>query len=203
MALKTVDARGLLCPQPLIETKKVLKDLKVGEEMIILIDNTTSRQNVERFLADNGATVACKEEAGVFRLTAIKRQADMPHPNEKAYCATPENRGSHVVCLKSDAMGHGEAELGSILMKAFVNTIKETAPLPSAVVCYNRGIFVALKSSPVFEALQALHAQGVRVLVCGTCLNYYGKKDELGVGVVSNMYDISQALVSAGHVVYP
>jgi len=49
----TVDARGEVCPKPLILTRKQLKETSMGESFVVLIDNDTSKENVERFLSDN------------------------------------------------------------------------------------------------------------------------------------------------------
>jgi selenium metabolism protein YedF len=100
-------------------------------------------------------------------------------------------------------MGMGDQELGILLAKAFVNTIKDVEPLPETIVFYNTGIFLALKNSPVVEPLRHLESLGVRILVCGTCLDFYEKKEAVGAGTISNMYDILQALSSAGHVITP
>jgi selenium metabolism protein YedF len=201
MADTTVDAKGLVCPKPLIMTKKALMALSPGESMTVLIDNATSRDNVVRFLKDNSAEVSTAEEAGVFVLNVTKRAAALSSPDAQGYCGSP--RQPHVVCLRSDRMGTGDEELGEILMKACVNTIGEVTPLPSTVVLYNRGILLAIADSPVVEALKALENRGVKVLVCGTCTNYYGKTEEVAVGTISNMYEILESLSAAGHVVSP
>jgi len=202
MPQTTVDARGLLCPQPLIMVKKALKNLAVGESMTALIDNETSRQNVERFLKDNGADTVITESNGIFTLTITKKKPELARPDAESYCAAAPGN-PHAICINARTMGAGNDDLGQILMKAFVNTIKDAAPLPGTIVFYNGGIFLALTDSPVLDALRNLAQSGVRILVCGTCLDFYKKKAELGVGTVSNMYEITQALSSAGHVIYP
>lgn len=202
MKSSTVDARGQVCPKPLILTKKALNETADGGRLTVLIDNDTSRQNVERFLRDNGMTVETSEEGGVFTLHVTKTRRQLSHPQAEAYCTT-QPRTPHAVCIKSDRMGFGDDELGSILIKAFVNTIAETEPLPGTIILYNSGINLALTDSPVLDALKELEQSGVKILVCGTCADYFGKKDQVAVGIVSNMYDISQALASASHVVYP
>ncbi|OGJ87442.1 MAG: hypothetical protein A2268_14500 [Candidatus Raymondbacteria bacterium RifOxyA12_full_50_37] len=201
--MKTVDARGLLCPKPLILTKKEFSGLTPGEELTILIDNETSKSNVERFLTDNGAAVTVTSENGLFTLKAVKKTLALAHPDAESYCTAIQPANPHVICIKADTMGHGEEDLGRILIKAFINTIKEASPLPGSIVFYNKGIFLALTDSPVINALVDLQEKKVKILVCGTCLDYYGKKAELGAGIVSNMYDITQSLTSAGHIVCP
>jgi|WetSurMetagenome_2_1015567.scaffolds.fasta_scaffold161008_2 selenium metabolism protein YedF len=207
-----VDARGFTCPKPLIMTKTALTKLEINQKMIVIIDNETSKQNVERFLKDNGATSSCTESAGVFTLSVLKNRADLPRPSAEAYCipqassppqANRENALAPVILFKNDKMGCGPDELGSILIKAFINTIKEISPQPSALVFYNNGIHLAVEESPVIAPLQDLEKRGISILVCGTCLDYFNKKAFLKVGTVSNMYTILETLSNAHHVITP
>ncbi len=202
MSGRTVDARGLLCPKPLIMTKKALQELLPGEEVTILLDNETSKENVHRFLQDNGADAAWSEADGVFTIRVTKTTDAMQEAEADEYCEVPAAK-PHVIAVKNDKMGFGSEELGQILIQAFVNTIQEASPLPGAIVFYNNGVHLATEGSPLIDSLKELEARGVKILVCGTCLDYYGKKEQLRVGRISNMYDILQALTTAGHVVVP
>ncbi|MFW5774775.1 MAG: sulfurtransferase-like selenium metabolism protein YedF [Chitinivibrionales bacterium] len=202
MAQKIVDARGEVCPKPLIMTKKALNQLAVNETMVVQIDNETSKQNVERFLKDNHMDAQVRHKEGFFELLVTKRKQQLSHPDAAAYC-TPEPRKPHVVAVSSDTMGSGDHDLGEILIKAFINTLHEVEPLPGAIVFYNRGIFLALENSPVIDSLHYLHNKGVEILVCGTCADYFDKKSSVKVGVISNMYTILETLTRAGHVVKP
>jgi len=202
MGNTTIDARGHLCPQPLIMTKKALQDLATDQEMTVLIDNETSKDNVCRFLADNHADATCTEANGVFTIHVKKVTGKMPNVKVEDYRTAPETK-PHVVAIKNDKMGFGSEELGKILLTAFVNTIRETSPLPGTIVFYNNGIHLAVEGSPVIDSLRELQSRGVKILVCGTCLDYFGKKEQLAVGTISNMYDILEALTSAGHVIMP
>jgi selenium metabolism protein YedF len=111
--------------------------------------------------------------------------------------------GDHVICITSDKMGTGPDELGDVLMRAFINIIDETAPLPRAIAFYNTGIRLTLNDSPVLESLRELTGYGVRIIICGTCVNFFEAKDKVAVGTVSNMYDIAQTLTTASHVIRP
>lgn len=202
MSQVMIDARGLLCPKPLIMTKKALGKIAENEAFTVLIDNETSKQNVERFLRDNGARCESAEDGGVFTLTVTKGGKELSSPDAAAYCTSAPPQ-PHVVVFKADKMGFGSDELGEILVKGCINTLPEAEPLPSAIIFYNSGIFLALEDSPVIETLKALESRGVNILVCGTCADYYRKKQDVGVGTVSNMYDILQTLTTAGHVIVP
>ena len=199
--MQTVDARGQACPKPLILTKQALKEIPAGESIQVLIDNPTSRQNVERFLIDNGMTPECTEKDGVFTVVVRNRLEPLSHPDAASYCTS--QAAPHVIALSCDKMGRGSDELGQILMKAFVNTIKEVRPLPSHIVFYNTGIFLAIEGSALIEPLKDLESKRVRLLVCGTCADYFKKKDAVRVGTISNMYTILETMTSAGHIVQP
>jgi selenium metabolism protein YedF len=201
--MKTVDARGLACPKPLILTKKALNGLGAGETMLVLVDNETSKGNVERFCRDNGVDVAAAQEGAVFTLTLTKRRGEKIAADEKAYCGPVDQRKPHVIAFRGDTMGSGPEDLGAILMKAFVNTLKETEPLPSHLVFYNTGVRLVVEGSPLVEPLAELEKKGIKILACGTCLDYFGLKAKLAVGTVSNMYSILETLGNAGSVVTP
>ena len=199
---KIVNAKGMSCPRPLMLTKKALQKLNVGEEMIVLIDNKISRENVERFLSENGAESVCTEGNGVFKLS-VRKVKEKENTNIKVQACKIGSPKSNVIVFKENKMESGADELGAMLVKGFLQSVIEVEPLPGTIVFYNKGIELALKTSPVIEFLKELENIGVKILVCGTCLEYYKKTEEVGVGIVSNMYDIASALANADHIIYP
>jgi len=202
--MKVVDARGELCPKPLIMTKKALAEIYENDSLEILIDNETSMKNVSRFLTDNGMEVKQELKGNVFHLF-VGKTGEIPEsaPVEE-YCEVSFSSNKNlVIAFQKELLGDGAEELGRILMKAFVNTLPEATSQPQSIVFLNSGIFLTLKNSQVLDTLVKLEKSGVEILVCGTCLDYYQKKQELGVGIVSNMYDILEKLTSASSVVYP
>ncbi|MCU0857209.1 MAG: sulfurtransferase-like selenium metabolism protein YedF [Pontiellaceae bacterium] len=192
----TIDARGMPCPKPLILTKKAFSGLPVNGELTVLMDNETAFSNVKRFLTDHGAQLACKTTDGVYELSVVRLSAAAPSAENKT-------DSQHVISIGSDCMGQGDRELGLLLMKGFVSTLKEIEPKPKTIVFYNAGIFLTLKDTPAVPALRELESQGVDILVCGTCADYYRKKADIAVGKISNMYDILSVLTQAGHVINP
>ena len=55
----------------------------------------------------------------------------------------------------------------------------------------NSGVkLVAGDEQLIIDSVNKLIKKGAEVLVCGTCLDFYGLKEQLKVGEVSNMYDI-------------
>lgn len=200
---RIVDARGQLCPKPLIMTKKAMLESRAGDRITVQLDNATAVENVTRFLTDNAVTVESSSQGTQTSLRFLAPSAALSRPDTAAYCGPAPLARPHVIAIKSDTMGHGDEQLGSILIKALVNTIENVTPLPSAIVFYNRGVFLAIEGSGVLDALTELSGKGVRILACGTCLDFYKVKDKLRVGIVSNMYDILETLSAAGHVIYP
>ena len=199
---KIVDARGMVCPRPLIMTKTALIELAPGQSMTVIIDNETSKQNVERFLQDNGAASATTEKNGIYTLTITKGESRLSHPDAELYCEPPLNK-SYAILFRNDKLGTGPDELCNILIKTFINTIKEVSPLPTALVFYTNGIHLTIEGSPVLAPLKDLERRGVSILVCGTCLDYFNKKADLRVGKVSNMFTILETLSGAWHVIEP
>jgi selenium metabolism protein YedF len=196
-----VDARGQLCPKPLILTKQALKDSAVGAPLAVLVDNETSCQNVERFLRDNGMSPQVECVGAEFVLRFTKTVVELAGPEAAAYC-TPA-AGGYVISLASETVGRGPAELGAILMNGLMATLKEVTPLPSHVVLYSSGVLLAVDGSPFVEPLRDLEQRGVKVLICGTCADYYEMKAAIHVGTISNMLSILETLTRAGKIIAP
>ncbi len=73
--MKTIDCSGLSCPLPVIETKKALEEGHV-DNLAVIVDNLTSRENVMRFLQSQGFSVSVMEENEKHRIEATKVQSD-------------------------------------------------------------------------------------------------------------------------------
>jgi selenium metabolism protein YedF len=190
---RIIDATNLPCPRPLIMTRKGLNEAAAGERLVILINNETSKDNVERFLRDNGIAVEISKENDLFTIYASGSLKEK----------TASGQGSNCIALSSNYMGRGDEELGKLLMQGFVNTIKEVKPLPETIICYNSGVRLAAEDSPVIASLKALQDQGVDIIVCGTCADYFKIKDRIAAGRISNMYEILEKLSAAGKVINP
>jgi len=187
-----VDARGMACPAPVVKTRDALKS--GAKDIEVLVDNPTARDNVCRFAASQGCTADVTEEGDIFRIAVSKTteaSSNRPEP------AAADNGTRSVVVLSEDSMGRGDCELGEILVKAFLNTLAENEPPPWRIVLFNSGVKLAVEGADTAQALSNLERLGVEVLVCGTCLDFFGMKEKLAVGTVSNMYDILTTMLSA------
>jgi selenium metabolism protein YedF len=189
-----IDCRGLSCPQPVINTKKALEALAEGT-VTVLVDNPESRENVRRFAASQGCEVVVSEKGGAYALTITKK----PGCDFSLQAGAAE--GPTVVCITTNVFGKGSDELGAILMKAFLNTLWDHQPRPAKLIFVNAGVFLATEGSNVLDSLELLDKEGVEILACGTCLAFFGVKEKLKVGKVSNMHEIVSSLMTAGRVI--
>ncbi len=190
-----IDARGLACPQPVIATKKAL-DAIVDGVVTTLVDNPAAKENVVKFAAANGCGVSVEEQNGHYRIRITKGAPVAVGHSGQSGGRPDRPTGDTVYLITKDTLGHGSDELGAILMKSFFYTVRESQPLPRAVLLVNGGVRLAVAGSPVLDHLDALAAAGVTVLSCGTCLDYFGLKDRLAIGGVTNMYSILDQLAA-------
>ncbi|MCB2220551.1 MAG: sulfurtransferase-like selenium metabolism protein YedF [Bacteroidetes bacterium] len=201
--MKTIDVKGMKCPMPLIETKKALKEIGKEESLRIIIDNETSVKNVTHYLEDNNLPVEKKQDGKIFELI-VNKTGDESYEtcNAEAYCEVPaEKDKSFVVMLAKDYLGEGEHELGHALVGSMLNTIKAMEVLPEKIIFMNSGINLVTKGSLFLPLLKELETMGVTIITCGTCLDYYGKMDDLEIGRISNMADIMESMLTVGKVI--
>lgn len=194
----TVDARGLACPQPVIETRNAMQQ---ADQIVTLVDSETSLTNVSRMAEKVGWQVRVVSQGDEYQIHLTKAgDVVLPEPMPLGQAAVVN--GPVVLVVSSEVMGRGEAELGSILIRAFFHTLGEVEPVPDIIIFLNTGVRLACESSPVLDDLCALEAEGIEMLACGTCLGYLELKEKLAVGQVSNMYDIAETMLRAGKVLH-
>jgi len=196
--MPVIDCRGLACPQPVITTKQALDQLKEGD-MIVIVDNASSCNNVERFVQSQGCSVDIREEGQDFYLHVQKVSSKVGEKRTQP----DENAKKVVVYINSHLLGGGDETLGSFLMKAFLKTLLDLETQPSRLILVNSGVQLAAKDSKVLETLQMLTAKGVEIVCCGTCIDFYELKSKMRVGMISNMYDIIQSMLEADRVIKP
>jgi len=200
--MKILDVKGKKCPMPLIETKKALKEINTDETLRILLDNETSVKNVSHYLEDNGISMDKSQRGDNWEIIVNKGEADLENTIPEAYCATPaEKDDSYVVVFTKDRIGEGSEELGEALVGAMLNSLLELDTPPKKLIFMNSGINIVLTGSIVLHSLKDLEAKGVEILVCGTCLDYFDKMEDLEVGRISNMYEIMESMTGVGKVI--
>ncbi len=198
--VKIVIATGLACPQPVVLAKQAIER---HDRIKVIVDNDTALENVKRLGAKMGCEVkAEKKDNGTFEID-LTRMAGVVPVKEEGTLSPSELSGPFVIVLSENKMGRGNDELGYVLVRAFLHTIAEQSQKPDVMIFYNTGVKLAVQGSEVLDDLKALEMAGVEIIVCGTCLNYFEVKDILGVGVVSNMYDIAATMSRARRLINP
>ncbi|MFH1090552.1 MAG: sulfurtransferase-like selenium metabolism protein YedF [Pseudomonadota bacterium] len=201
--MEELDCRGLACPQPVLAVKEALEGTSSGRIKVI-VDNQAARDNVTRFARSQNCVVEIETSGQDFILT-VTRLGPATGPAPDVTCEVPGTQASPRVVVKvsSRFMGQGEEELGRILMTAFLKTLGQAAPKPETIIFYNGGVHLTCEGSEHLETLQALEQSGIRILSCGTCLDFYHLKERLRVGAISNMFEIIETLSGAGRIVSP
>ena len=186
------DARGLACPAPVLKTKELIEG-KNPDLLTIIVDNEAARQNVTRFFESRHYEVNVNKNGNDFAVTGKKQGVDAsaaPVLEE----AGPDQAKKTLVFISADRIGRGDDELGTKLMLSFVSTLKEMGDDLWMIVFVNSGVKLTVTGSGALPALKDLAAGGVKILVCGTCLNHFSILDMKEVGETTNMLDIVMAM---------
>ena len=194
-----IDAKGKACPMPVMMAKK---EMDTGcEALSITVDNAIAVQNLSRLAESQGFAAETAEENGCYTITMHRTGAPAQEmPEELLNCAVPA-ASDYVVFAGRDVIGEGDPELGHSLIKMFFYTLSEKPDLPSAICFMNNGVRLVTENEQTIEHLKVLEAKGVKLIVCGTCLNFYGLTDKLQCGTIGNMYDIVETMTKAGKVI--
>ncbi|MGM9530557.1 sulfurtransferase-like selenium metabolism protein YedF [Intestinibacter sp.] len=206
-----IDARGDQCPIPVIKTKKALGEVKEPSVVEVSVDNEIAVQNLSKMAKQKKLEYSCEkinEQHYIIKiktgdLSEAKEDNIKEIREEQGEVCYPDRKTNTVIVLSSNQMGQGSEELGEILMKGFIFALTELDELPSTVLLYNSGVKLSTQGSKSIDALKTLQAQGVEILSCGTCLNYYDLADKLEVGEVTNMYFIVEKMAQADKIIRP
>lgn len=197
--MKEVNAKGLACPQPLILTKKAVENSE-EKDFLVIVDNDTAVKNLEKFAKSSNLNFRFEKKSDNEFNVFVSKNSETNLQEPTAFCSA-EASSDTVIAISKDFMGNGSEELGKILIKGFVYTSSEYEKLPKTMVFFNSGVKLTCEDSPCIDDLQKLQDKGVEIISCGTCLDYFGLKEKLLVGEISNMYSIYETLFNAGKVI--
>ena len=208
-----VNAMGDACPIPVIKTKNAIKEIKESGTVEVLVDNEIAVQNLTKMAHQK--QYECKSEklsdyefkvlitVGMQNMEEKMENTDNNPVSEETVCLPDGRKKKKIVVLRSGKMGEGNDELGAVLMKGFIYALTQLEELPETILLYNGGAPLSCEGSDSLEDLKSLEAQGVEILTCGTCLNYYGLSEKLAVGSVTNMYVIAETMSGADLIICP
>jgi selenium metabolism protein YedF len=194
---KNIDARGKNCPMPVIMAKKEIE--QGGQFFTVQVDNKIAVENLKKLASSQGFQVSVEEANGDFDVRFSNGCEECIEVINKV-----ENRkplGDWCVFVNKSTIGVGDEELGQSLMKMFFYTVSESDDYPKAVLFVNDGVKVPTLNDQAAEHLKRLEEAGVDLLICGACLDFYGLKEQVSVGQVSNMYAIVEYMKAASKVI--
>ncbi len=228
-----VNAIGDQCPIPVVKAKKAIDQAEPGSRIVVHVDNEIAVQNLTKMARSQNCGCTSEKRAekhfvvvltcpaelgGDANQTGENHAAAMKPANgsaqsgavqngaesgETALVCRPDARVNTVAVISSAAMGIGNDELGKVLMKGFIYALSQLEQLPKTILFYNGGVTLTTEGSDSLEDLKSMEAQGVEILSCGTCLNYYNLSDKLMVGDVTNMYQIVETMAGADQIIKP
>jgi selenium metabolism protein YedF len=196
--MKQIDAKGLACPAPVIQTKAIIEK-ESPESIDVIVDNEAASQNVSRFLQSRHYKVTLEQQGNDFH---VQGQKDPDNTLEPA--SQPQPKPDHqkiLVMISSDKIGNGDDELGEKLMVSFLKTLTEMGSDLWRLVFVNNGVKLTIDQSLVLEELKHLEKTGTHILVCGTCLTHFNLLEQKKVGQTTNMLDIVTSMQLADRVI--
>ena len=168
-----------------------------------VITNTTIAGGDAPFYMTNGTGSLERSIAAYEKMKAEKAAMGAPITQEmespKMKMPTPvmpaQRVGEKVLLLTKDYLGEGSEELGRNLMKSFLYVLTEADVKPKAIYCINSAVNMLVTGSEHLDNLTALEAAGVTIAGCGICLDFYGVKDKVQVGTITNLYAITESMM--------
>ena len=201
---KIIDCKGMACPLPVVNAKKAAEAMSLGDVLTVLVDNEIAVQNLSRFAEHKGFGVSAQKKGEKEYAVIMSISGEVVESKEEEVaCVMDSRRKGMLVVLSGNVMGTGDAKLGTSLMKAFVFALTKQDQLPDTILCYNTGAYLTCEGADTLEDLKLLESEGVTILTCGTCLDFYGLKEKLAVGGVTNMYDIVERMENAAQIIKP
>ena len=197
-----LDCTGLLCPQPVIQTKNVLEEGDGHVVLQVIVDNEAACNNVRRFVEGQGGTVEIEERSTTWEILIQDVPQNLSSSAEIS-CDGTEITKKIVVHISSEFMGQGDDGLGVRLMLAYFDTLAQFAENITDLTLVNSGVKLICEGSPVLQEARELVKLGVRITACGVCLNHYGLAEKVQVGTASNMFSILAAQKDADLILKP
>ncbi len=208
----SIDARAKACPQPVLMTLAALKNTR-AEAFTVTVDNETAANNVARMARGQGCSVTLSHpepERLVVQIFRDPPPAPAPLPPTSTNAEAENQTAQHrplpprpIIYLAADTIGTGDDALGRILMRSFIKTLPQLNPLPHTLILLNSAVRLCTHEAPLLDDLRELRDLGVRVLACGTCLDFFHLLDQVAVGEVGNMFEILSILAEAPAVIRP
>lgn len=198
--MRIVDNRGLNCPLPVINTKRALEE-HGSEPLVSVVDNDAAKSNVEKLARSLGYRTEVRHEGSVYYIAISPGESSELSAVAIAPKVAPAPLGFTLYVITAEEVGRGSADLGRALLKTFLYALAETSEQANHLVFLHGGAPLTCEGSPLLPSLQRLESNGWSIATCGACLDFYGQKDKLAIGEITNMYSIVELMRTAQKVV--
>lgn len=223
---KTLDLRGLTCPEPVLRTKKLIDDQSLSC-IEILVDSEVNVQNLTRLGNSQKLTVHSEANNEHFKVvlqrssTTAKEDSSAVHSHElTTYQHSNSSTGNSqtlvssgtIILISRNSFGASDhnsekvsedQDFSANLLNLFLQTLLQSGHEPRAILMVNSGVKLMDPDGPYIKVLNELREKGIEVLACGLCLDYYGLKSKVEIEQVTNMFAICEYLFSAGRIISP
>ena len=188
-----LDCRNLNCPEPLLRAKKALSELKIGENLEILVNDIAPRENIKRFLTKNGFEAQISQAGADTLIKTVKMDELKDASIDDIYCDVTAPKRGKVIFLNEEQCGSGP--IGKSLLAKFLGAALSLDEKPVKLICVNNAVRITTnRGHECFEAIKKLNEAGAEILSCGSCLEGYKLVDKLAIGEISNAYEIMDVL---------
>ncbi len=218
-AAQKLDLRGLMCPEPVLRTKKIL-DGKPEGAVEVLVDSDINVMNLTRLANSLGLSLESRESEDGYQVvigsaSQTNTEVGPGHSHDSAQklqsksktkpssSAASGAKTNTVVFIAKDTFGEGDRDFSVNLINVFLQTILQAGHRPQAILLANTGVRLMDPDSSVYKVLADFTEAGVDVFACGLCVEFYGLKDKIPKEQITNMYAICEYLFSADKVISP
>jgi selenium metabolism protein YedF len=202
----TVDLRGLVCPEPVIRTKKIFENNLI-ERVEALVDDEVNVQNLSRLARSIKVGFQTKPDGKHHRVILERSPGGVQPENivetQPQSSTIKEERNSTVVLITKNTFGEGDQEFSEHLLNIFLQTMYDSGHRPRSILMANTGVKLMGPNSPFAKVLDDFQKAGCDVLACGLCVEYYGLKEIVPKEQITNMFAICEYLDAAGKVITP
>jgi len=210
---KTVDLRGLVCPEPVLRTKKLLDDTNVMK-VEALVETEINVNNLKRLAGSLKLRFQSQPENDFFRVVLERTQTStaqvQPTTSQRTHehinvqpVQTIDGTVGTVVFIGKDTFGVGEPDFSANLLNLFLQTLLQSGHKPRAILLANTGVKLLDPEAPTFKVLADFKDAGAEVLACGLCVDFYGLKGKIPTEQITNMFAICEYLMAADKIIQP
>lgn len=197
-----LDLRGLLCPEPVLATKRVF-DKKETVQVESLVDDQVCVSNLERLARSLKAACTVVQKDGFFAVTLSKEGSAAEHNHgtetvaKMATASAEKNAVGTVVFITKDQLGEGDPDFSKTLLDVFLQSLYEGGHRPRAILLANTGVKLMAANARARKVLDDFREAGSEVLACGLCVDFYGLKQDIETKQITNMFAICEYLEAA------